>query len=384
MGQLKLISPSNVLPLRDARVWNRQPNDQGEAKANTYRPGDIEPPLPLTPERLGLIKAYAENVLGADEGSSASKIAQRFSRLTKPAPLPGDPQSALHWPLVLGVRRLTIVLLAVALLPNLTLAAFWLGLIDPRTPVTLSHAESHPPSVQSAIVRPVLSAPDMLEARGGEGITLPVALDGTDGVPPGSLIVIRGLPPGSTLSSGRRQGETDWVLRPDEIGDLRLIAPAGGSGEFKLIIQLLAPSNGILADAATTLKISAIQTSSLAADATAAEPQQLGTPDQKPQAQVLDRGAASADPKTSTPDLPPLPTRRSDPSANNNEGADWIRPSAYVNLRQSPSSSASVAGVIAKGAKLRVLGRKRGWVQVTNPVTSQSGWVYSGNTDIVR
>ena len=99
----------------------------------------------------------------------------------------------------------------------------------------------------------------------------------------------------------------------------------------------------------------------------------------------LEEGAANADPKISASDLPPLPTRRpAARNANDGDQADWIRPSAYVNLRESPTSSAAVVSVIAKGTKLRVMGRKRGWVQVTNPATSQSGWIYSGNTDTVR
>jgi hypothetical protein len=35
--------------------------------------------------------------------------------------------------------------------------------------------------------------------------------------------------------------------------------------------------------------------------------------------------------------------------------------------------------VVAKGAKLSVIGRKRGWVKVTNPETSESGWIYAGS-----
>ena len=35
--------------------------------------------------------------------------------------------------------------------------------------------------------------------------------------------------------------------------------------------------------------------------------------------------------------------------------------------------------IVPKGTKLSVLGRKRGWVKVTNPATSESGWVYAGN-----
>ncbi len=34
--------------------------------------------------------------------------------------------------------------------------------------------------------------------------------------------------------------------------------------------------------------------------------------------------------------------------------------------------------MIAKGAKLPVLDRKRGWIQVKNPATGEKGWIYSG------
>jgi uncharacterized protein YgiM (DUF1202 family) len=33
--------------------------------------------------------------------------------------------------------------------------------------------------------------------------------------------------------------------------------------------------------------------------------------------------------------------------------------------------------VAEKGTKLRVTGRKGNWVQVTDPATSEVGWVYS-------
>jgi uncharacterized protein YgiM (DUF1202 family) len=69
--------------------------------------------------------------------------------------------------------------------------------------------------------------------------------------------------------------------------------------------------------------------------------------------------------------------------ANDDAETRWVEPSAYVNLRQGPSSSTRVIGVEAKGVKLRVMARKRGWVQVTNPATSRSGWIYSGNVDAV-
>jgi uncharacterized protein YgiM (DUF1202 family) len=77
----------------------------------------------------------------------------------------------------------------------------------------------------------------------------------------------------------------------------------------------------------------------------------------------------------------PLPTRRPAPSAQDDDPANWVKPSAYVNLREGPSSTARVVSVVAKGAKLRIVARKRGWVQVADPATSQSGWIYSSNVE---
>ena len=77
-----------------------------------------------------------------------------------------------------------------------------------------------------------------------------------------------------------------------------------------------------------------------------------------------------------------MPTRRPSPNAAGDGPADWVRPSAYVNLRDGPSSTARAIGVVAKGAKLRVVARKRGWVQVSDPATSQSGWIYAGMAEV--
>ncbi|HEX9753661.1 MAG TPA: SH3 domain-containing protein, partial [Methyloceanibacter sp.] len=59
-------------------------------------------------------------------------------------------------------------------------------------------------------------------------------------------------------------------------------------------------------------------------------------------------------------------------------GLGSVQPSVFVNLREGPASSAPVIGVIAKGTKLSVLDRKRGWVQVADPATGKKGWIYSG------
>ena len=51
--------------------------------------------------------------------------------------------------------------------------------------------------------------------------------------------------------------------------------------------------------------------------------------------------------------------------------------SAFVNLREGPSSSRQVIGVMDRGSKLRIIGRKRAWLKVSDAASSQTGWIYS-------
>jgi hypothetical protein len=285
--------------------------------------------------------------------------------------------------LVSGIRALVAGLVLVALVPNLTLGAiFWLGVIDSPWSRPSMHPpnESSVPAAQSAIPSPVLSSPAVLEATAGANITFPIALDGTDGVPVRSIIVIRGLPQGSKLSSGRPYDETEWNLKPDEIGDLHLALTGNESSEANVIIQLVAPNGAIIADAATVLKV----TTDSNIKAELAQPQVRDV-----QAEGL--GAIGGDDKVANVNVAttvsghsvPLPSRRPVPTAND-DGADWIKALAFVNLRQRPTRSAPAISVVAKGAKLRVMGRKKGWLQVSDPATSERGWIYAANIAAVR
>jgi hypothetical protein len=220
----------------------------------------------------------------------------------------------------------------------------------------------------------------VLEATAGANITFPIALDGTDGVPVRSIIAIRGLPQGSKLSSGRPYDETEWNLKPDEIGDLHLALTGNESSEANVIIQLVAPDGAIIADAATVLKV----TTDSNIKAELAQPQ-VGDV----QAQGL--GAIGGQDKVANVNVAttapvhsvPLPSRRPVPTAND-DSADWIKALAFVNLRQRPTRSAPAISVVEKGAKLRVMGRKKGWLQVSNPATSERGWIYAANIVAVR
>jgi hypothetical protein len=187
------------------------------------------------------------------------------------------------------------------------------------------------------------------------------------------------------LSSGRPYDETEWNLKPDEIGDLHLVLPSNASGEAKLIIQLVATDGAILADAATILKTPTnfsanIPASNIETETTQAqvsEQRTQGLEDRRAEGTLADLDAAMATPG----DPVPLPTRR--PAQTSNDDANWITLTS-VNLRERPTRSARAIGVVAKDAKLRVIARKNRWVQVTNLTTSEKGWIYARHVATVR
>ena len=409
MGQAELRS-SGLLSPKSGPLVKGVANSNIKTEANQPLPARndrsdrIEAPLPVTPERLELIKAYARGRARIADEAATSRIAQRFAPRTPDAPPPAAAAKPATVPtqtvpltgLNAGIRRLTAVLIAAALIPNLTLAVLWLGLVDPpwsesaspspketermaATPAAPQPEQSSPPAAQAAAppaFSPVLTAPNVLDAAQGESVSFPIALDGTDGVPEESVIVIKGLPPGSTLSDGYSSGPMEWRLRPDAIGDLRLAVADAAPGETTLLVQLVAPDAKIIATASTTLR-------------TRPEPGPNPDPfDIAQAARALDIEARAPEAgleekfvvETASIDTVPLPDRRPEPPGESN----WIRPTAWVNLRESPSPSAAVVTIVPKGVKLRIIGRKRSWVQVNNPATSQSGWIYGNNVAAAR
>ena len=336
-------------------------------------------------QRLRLFNADTKGSSGTYETSKVARIPRHFATGTQAVAASGDqqtdqtPRSRLLT-LSSGIRTLVAVLVFVALLPNLVVGAILLfGVMNTpwSRPVTFPPNIIPTPALQSAIPRPVLSAPTTLEATTGEDVAFPIALDGTDGVPARSVIAISGLPQGSTLSSGRAYGEAEWNLKTDEIGDLHLILPHTASGESKLIIQLVAPDGAIIEDTATVLNVTGDPSATIAAP----EAKVLDERHQALGATAGEKSVANLDAATAPSGNPvPFPTLR----AKEDVVSNWIKPSAFVNLREAPSPSAPIITVVAKGAKLRVIRRKNRWVQVTHSATSKSGWIYTGNVANVR
>jgi hypothetical protein len=312
----------------------------------------------------------------------------------------------------LSFRPLIAGLIALALLPNLTVAAYlWLPAIDRNAPqpsaadkpAALANAariaDSRP--AEAAKVHPVLTAPVSLEASASSDIDLPITLDGTDGVPARSVVAISGLPDGATLSNGRPYGATGWNLQSDEIGDLKLYVPDHASGEAKLAIELIAPHGEVISSAETVLRVRADPEVAPDPISVAAAAPPAGAP--LPKAASVPINAAIPDPVRLEPEakpgiadaapvedggLAPSPSHTPKPMAlaaadpvSNEADANTITTAMYVNLRERPTSSAPILGVVPKGATLAALDRKRGWVQVTDPATSKTGWIYSGNLE---
>ena len=169
--------------------------------------------------------------------------------------------------------------------------------------------------------------------------------------------------------------------------DLRLVAGDAAAGGSTLRLRLIAPDGAVVAAADTRLEVAETSEAAMAASLPAGllyEPtlSGMGAWDERTDggigiAELITDGAAV--PRIAAAEVsPPAP----DPVAQGDTEDDdikWVEPSAFVNLRKGPSSSADVVGVIAKGAKLSLEGRKRGWMRVTDPKTSQSGWIYAGN-----
>jgi hypothetical protein len=101
----------------------------------------------------------------------------------------------------------------------------------------------------------VLSAPGRLEAKTGDELDFAIAIDSDGALPARSVIAIRAMPVGASFSQGRAYSPTEWNLRPDEIGDLRLKLPQSASGSSDLRVELMAADGSVLASATTRLDI---------------------------------------------------------------------------------------------------------------------------------
>jgi len=400
MDQLML---SLVLSIGAARVLRTAAN-------KTYDSLSVatQPPLPLTRQRLELIKALTKET----SHSSDQRIAQPRPRQTIIAQTDRRPGGQAHPSQLLLVlpRKIWVllsVLIFVALLPNLTVVPlFWLRFLDRPTSTAATITAHQGPMADQSIgstqatlsantgsivdpstvaTLPVLSAPSIVEATVGQDVSFPIAIDGTDGMPASSRIIIKGLPSGSKLSNGHPGSNREWSLNPDEIGDLHLVL-GNVIDDTKLAIQLVGPDGRVVAGTATILKRTIKPQASAMVPGIETQLTESRVSSEQPQwVEIIGLAQKPVDPEAdlSRADPAPLPARK--PKADNDDvGAEWIKPSTSVNLRKGPSSSAAIISVVERATKLRAIGRRKGWVRVTNPATSETGWIYAENIGPLR
>ena len=392
-------------------------------------------------------------------------------------------------------RALLVASMIVSLIPTaIILGLLWQGAIrlpgddttifrEDKAPLVgteqASLASSAPQAETEARPEIALTTEPRIEAKAGEDVPFSIAIDSVDMLPARSIIAIREIPPGATLSQGRPYGSSEWSLTPDEIGDLRLHLPKGVTSGTDMRIELTGADGTILASATTRLEIAqdpraalvlrsdesdriddlikhgqkmvevgylagarayfrrAVEAGSGEAalllgacydpafiekiGAQGIEPdlkeartwyeraKQLGVADADAKlAQLADQwpdhrnplqeaqegaappvaeeagatGGAEASAEPAAPSGQPVPVVPADPASSGKE--EWVELSGYVNVRKSPAQTAETLRIAQKGEKLRVDDRKGNWVQVTDPATNETGWVYSRFIDTAQ
>jgi hypothetical protein len=239
-------------------------------------------PRSLTERLEAEAKAHAAEM----EVPAPSSMAERFAPEAQPAAGPGRRRRAsasgrisvptqASAPLV--SRTLLALLVVLSLIPSLALVAlYWQALAVPAwmpIPESLSVNETAPPRLDNAIAAGIVPTETVLAKRdierpavtlslasglvgdAGKRVAFPIGLDSVDRLPLRSILTIGGLPSGASLSAGRPYGETEWSLRPDEIGDLSLTLPEGASGKHAVTVELIAGDGTSIANGATSLEI---------------------------------------------------------------------------------------------------------------------------------
>ena len=281
-------------------------------------------------------------------------------------------------------RRSWFMAIAVAVMANLIAGGLIIYLagnvrwLDSRDGSMRAATVAAPVSkkLRDAGTLPVLSLPARLEVKAGDKIVFPISLDGTDGVPLRSSIVVSGLPVGVALSEGRLIGDT-WNLKSDEIGDLHLLVQDEAWGNIHLDVQLIGPDGQVIAAAETALV--AIPGTALSPIQDTQDARGNPSPIAMKNAQGLgpDSGQATpSQPETGNTVGDDPATSAPNQTAKKDNNATWTAVT-FANLREHPDSSARVLGVVSKGAKVNVVERKKGWLRVALE-NSKTGWVYSG------
>jgi hypothetical protein len=275
------------------------------------------------------------------------------------------------------------------------------------------------PAQEARVPDLALSSPDRLEADAGKTIAFPIAIDQAEALPERSLIAVSALPQGASFSQGRPYGDTGWSLRPDEIAGLQLQLPAQ-NGVANMRVELISGDGTVLAQSTTELSITPPQvaTADPAVPAPPVETAQMeqatgATADEIAPAEAPTAGTATAalkgpvaepapvpqqealPPAASKPDVtvntvktvavaPPRETKPFDGAMALGSPADvaqateeWMETTTAVDMHARAEQKSDTVKVAQGGLKMRVTGRDKNWIQVNDPKSGTTGWIYN-------
>jgi glycosyltransferase involved in cell wall biosynthesis len=110
-------------------------------------------------------------------------------------------------------------------------------------------------AVTRTAVAPTIVVTSIIYAEPASPWPVPIAIGPPGGLPPGSFLQIRGLPPDASLSRGRRVALDLWAVPLALVANLEIEVPAGTSGRSDLTLALCAGDGRVLAEARTALSV---------------------------------------------------------------------------------------------------------------------------------
>lgn len=261
------------------------------------------------------------------------------------------------------------------------------------------------PEQEASVPDVALSSPDRLEADASTTIAFPIAIDKAEALPERSLIAVSALPQGASFSQGRPYGDTGWSLRPDEIAGLQMQLPAEG-GAANMRVELIAGDGTVLAQSTTELSVTPPQVAiadpvvpappvesaqmepAETASASAALKGSVAEPEPAPQQKTFSSAASEPDVKVNTVKTvavaPPREAKPYDGAMALGSPADvppateeWMEIKTAVDMHAKAEQRSETVKVAEGGLKVRVTGRDKNWIQVNDPKSGTTGWIYN-------
>jgi hypothetical protein len=100
-----------------------------------------------------------------------------------------------------------------------------------------------------------LRMPASIDVEVGESRPFPIVIDPVDARAAATSVIILGLPPGATLSSGRLVQDGAWSVPIADVGSLKLSVGDKAVGRFELTLDLRSSNAGLIATGRTNLQV---------------------------------------------------------------------------------------------------------------------------------